>query len=301
MSKSPLRMAVLAAPNSWYLRDLQRAAGSRDQVFGCTFSQITARLGEVAGPRLAAADCDLTAADALLVRSMPPGTLEQVVFRMDALARVAEQGTLVLNPPRALEIAIDKYLTLARLVDAGLRVPPTVTCQTEDAAMAAFEELGGDVVVKPLFGSEGRGIMRISDPALALRAFKLLEQLGAVIYVQSYIPHFGYDIRVLVIGDQLLAMRRSNPTDWRTNVSRGATTQAAVIDATQQELALTAAQAVGAPLAGVDLLPARDGHLYVLEVNAVPGWKALARTLQCDVARLVLDYVAESLVSPIDA
>ncbi len=301
MSKRPLRIAVLAAPDSWYLRDLQRAAGATEQVTVCAFSQITARLGNVAGARLAVGDTDLTGADALLVRSMPPGTLEQVVFRMNALVRVEQQGTLVLNPPRALEIAIDKYLTLARLVDAGLLVPPTVTCQTCETAMAAFEELGGDVVVKPLFGSEGRGITRVSDPALALRAFRLLEQLGAAIYLQSYIPHFGYDVRVLAIGDQLLAMRRSNPTDWRTNVSRGATTEPAVIDQTQRQLAVTAARAVGAPLAGVDLLPARDGQIYVLEVNAVPGWKALASTLQCDVARLVLNYVAEALVSPVDS
>ncbi len=155
---------MLAAPDSWYLRDLQRAAGATEQVMVCAFSQITARLGNVAGARLAVGDTDLTGADALLVRSMPPGTLEQVVFRMNALARVEQHGTLVLNPPRALEIAIDKYLTLARLADAGLLVPPTVTCQTCETAMAAFEELGGDVVVKPLFGSEGRGITRVSDP-----------------------------------------------------------------------------------------------------------------------------------------
>ncbi|MHB8970630.1 MAG: ATP-grasp domain-containing protein [Pirellulaceae bacterium] len=301
MSRRPMRIAVLAAPGSWYLRDLQRAAGSQDLVVACAFSQITARLGEVAGPRLAAAGTDLTDADALLVRSMPPGTLEQVVFRMNALARVEQQGMLVLNPPRALEIAIDKYLTLALLADAGLLVPPTVTCQTEEAAMAAFEELGGDVVVKPLFGSEGRGITRISDPALAQRAFKLLAQLGAAIYLQAYVPHFGYDVRVLVIGDQLLAMRRSNPTDWRTNVSRGATTEPIEIDESLRHMARTAVQAIGAPLAGVDLLPARDGHVYILEVNAVPGWKALARTVQRDVARLMLDYVAETGVSPVES
>ena len=237
---------------------------------------------------------DLSDCDALLVRSMPPGTLEQVVFRMDALARVEQQGTLVLNPPRSLEIAIDKYLTLARVGDAGLLVPPTVTCQTWQAAMRAFDELGGDVVVKPLFGSEGRGITRVSDPALAHRAFKCSTNLGAAIYLQQFLPHHGYDLRVLVIGDQVLAMRRSNPHDWRTNVSRGAThgTGRARCDAWSQ-MARTAARAVGAPLAGVDLLARADGHVYVLEVNAVPGWKALARTLQSDVARLVLDYVSE--------
>jgi glutathione synthase/RimK-type ligase-like ATP-grasp enzyme len=57
------------------------------------------------------------------------------------------------------------------------------------------------------------------------------------------------------------------------------------------ELAHRAAEAVGAPVAGVDLLPGRDGRLYAIEVNAVPGWQALSRVLRIDVARLVLDYV----------
>ena len=88
---------------------------------------------------------------------MPPGSLEQVVFRMDALHRLAAAGVPVLNPPRAVEAAVDKYLTLALLAAAGLPVPSTWTGQSAAEALAAFEELGGDVVVKPLFGSEGRG------------------------------------------------------------------------------------------------------------------------------------------------
>ncbi len=283
---------MLAARNSWYLRDLRRAAGSTADVTVCDFAALAARLGGLPGPRVAADGADLTDCAALLVRSMPPGSLEQVVFRMDALAQVERSGTPVLNPPRALETAIDKYLTLARLSDAGLRVPPTVACQTWEAALGAFEQLGGDVVVKPLFGSEGRGITRVSDRALAERAFRLLAQLGAVIYLQAFLPHYGYDLRALVIGDRLLAMRRANSHDWRTNVSRGATTEPVELGPELAQMAETAARAVGASLAGVDLLPARDGHVYVLEVNAVPGWKALARTLQVDVARLVLDYAS---------
>jgi RimK family alpha-L-glutamate ligase len=288
-----MRIAVLASRDSWYVRDLRRAAGSAGEVTVCEFVDLATRLGGLAGPRVAAAQVDLAACDAVLVRSMPAGSLEQVIFRMDALARVEQQGTPVLNPPRSLEVAIDKYLALARLSDAGLRVPATLTCQTAAAALEAYEQLGGDVVIKPLFGSEGRGIMRVSDPALALRAFHALDQIGAAIYVQQYLPHHGFDVRVLVIGDQMFSMRRCNPNDWRTNVSRGATTEPLQLDASLAQMARTAAKVVGAPVAGVDLLPARDGHVYVLEVNAVPGWKALARTLNLDVARLVLDYVSQ--------
>lgn len=284
-----MRIAVLCSPDSWYFRDLVRAAGTRHELVPLAFTQLA---GSVAndGARVVSQPWDLASFDAVLVRTMPPGSLEQVVFRMDLLGRLEVSGQLVLNPPRAIEIAVDKYLATARLAAAGLPVPRTMVCQTVDEALEAFDQLGGDVVLKPLFGSEGRGITRLTDEALAQRAFQLLVSLGAVLYMQEFVEHEGCDIRLLVIGEQVLGMRRSNPHDWRTNVSRGATTEPYVPTAEQVETALRAAATAGAPLAGIDVLPARSGQQYVLEVNAVPGWKALAATLKIDVAQLVLEF-----------
>lgn len=245
--------------------------------------------GDARGVQIGSAD--LAAADCVLVRSMPPGSLEQVVFRMDALATLEAAGTLVVNPPKAIEAAVDKYLTTSRLARAGLAVPRTIACQTAEAALRAFAVLGGDVVMKPIFGGEGRGIARLADESLALRAFKLIESLGGVIYLQEFIEHEGFDIRILWIGDRPLAMRRRSELDWRTNVSRGATAEAYEPTHGELDLARRAADAVGAPLAGVDLLPARDGRLLALEVNAVPGWRALARATGQDVSRLVLNWL----------
>ena len=289
-----MRIAVLASPESWYLKDLIRAAGGRHELVAVAFGNLAATLA--LGPAtVVSGEAALETMDAVLVRTMPPGSLEQVVFRMDALARLEAAGTLVINPPKAIEAAVDKYLTSARLAAAGLTVPRTIVCQTADAAMAAFTELGRDVVLKPLFGAEGRGITRLSDEALALRAFNMLEQLGAVLYLQEFITHEGADLRLLVVGQRVLGMRRRNPLDWRTNVSRGATAEPLEVTPQLAELAQRAATAVGAPIAGVDLLPGCDGQLYAIEVNAVPGWKALARVHGIDVARLVLDYVTSLL------
>lgn len=259
-----------------------------------TFCELSSALSS-AGADVTSGGCRLNDVDAVLVRTMPPGSLEQVVFRMDALARLEAAGKVVMNPPRAIEAAVDKYLASARLAAAGLTIPRTIACQTADDAMAAFATLGGDVVLKPLFGSEGRGITRLADEALALRAFKMLEQLGAVLYLQEFIDHEGADWRLLVVGERVLGMRRRNPLDWRTNVSRGATAEPLEVTSELAELAQRAAAAVGAPLAGVDLLPGRDGAVYAIEVNAVPGWKALSRALDIDVARLVLDFVASAV------
>jgi RimK family alpha-L-glutamate ligase len=292
-----MRLGVLCAPESWYFRDLLRAAAGRHDLTPLSFTRMAAELGDGRTTRQSSDDKPLNEFDAILVRTMPPGTLEQVVFRMDALSQLEAAGTRVINPPKAVEIAVDKYLAQAKLQTAGLNTPRTVACQIVDEAMAGFELLGGDVVVKPIFGGEGRGMMRISDADLALRAFKTLEQIGAVIFQQEFIEHEGFDIRVLVIGKRLLAMRRRNASDWRTNVSRGAIAEPFELDQRLEQIAHTATKAVGGQIVGVDILPARDGRLLTLEVNAVPGWRAMSRALNIDVAGRVVDYVEQTTTS----
>jgi ribosomal protein S6--L-glutamate ligase len=284
-----MRIAVLGSPRSWYLADLRRAADGRHVIESLPFSEVATSVNPQA---VSSSNASLDDFDAVLIRTMPPGSLEQVVFRMDALAQLEARGTLVVNPPKAIEVAVDKYLATARLAAAALPVPPTAACQTVDAALTAFHELGRDVVMKPLFGSEGRGIVRLNDENMAQRAFALIAQLGGVIYLQKYIEHEGCDLRLLVVGQRVLGMRRYNPLDWRTNVSRGAKAEPFGVTPLLAALAHRAAAAVGAPLAGVDLLPGRDGTLYAIEVNAVPGWQALSRVTATDVAALVLAEMA---------
>ncbi len=279
-----MKIAILSNGTGWHVRDLQRAA---------------ALLGHAAEPidfrRVSAAVPDatsLSAFDAVIVRTMPPGSLEQVVFRMDVLHRLEAAGTRVLNPPRALEVCVDKYLASARLDAAGLPTPPTVVCQDAEAAIEAFHQLGGDVVVKPLFGSEGRGMIRVNDIEIAWRTFRTLERLQAILYVQQFIRNPGWDLRIFILGDRVLtAMRRHAKNDWRTNVAQGGRAEAIAPNAEEERLALEAARAVGAPIAGIDLLPRPDGGYYVLEVNAVPGWRALAPATGIDVAREIVRFL----------
>jgi ribosomal protein S6--L-glutamate ligase len=291
-----MQLVVLAKSDSWYLTDLRRAAAGRHEIICAGFRDLASGIDRDGNLRVTASGLNVTTADAVLVRTMPPGSLEQVVFRMDAIARLESAGVPVINPPRAIEAAVDKYLATARIAAADLRIPRTSACQTVEEAMAAFEQLGGDVVVKPIFGSEGRGIARVQDEALAARAFRMISALGGVLYLQEFIPHDGYDLRVLVIDERMFAIRRRNDADWRTNVSRGAVAEPVELTAEMARMARQVADAIGAPLAGVDLLPARDGLLYAIEVNAVPGWRALAAALNVDIAAVVLDVI-EKIVS----
>ncbi len=280
-----MHFAILAGRDGWHVRDLLRAAALRGHAAAVVdFRTLAASVAFQLDP--------LAAFDAVIVRTMPPGSLEQVVFRMDLLQRARARGQTILNPPAALEACVDKYLASARLEAAGLAVPATHVCQDADTALEAFRALGGDVVVKPLFGSEGRGMVRVSDPELAWRTFRTLERLQSVLYLQKFIAHPGWDLRVFLLGGNVLtAMRRYGSGDWRTNVAQGGTTQAVRPSPEEERTALAAAEAVGAVVAGVDLLLGPDGTRYVLEVNAVPGWRALAPTTGVDVALEMIRFL----------
>lgn len=288
------RIVALVSGFGWHVEDLRRAArGLGIDLDAVRFDRLTGYVG-VDGRSTEAGGNAITDADGVLVRMMPPGSLEQVVYRMDALHLLEAAGVPVLNPPRAVEVSVDKYLSLSLIAGAGLPVPPTFVGEKAADALAAFDRLGGDVVVKPLFGSEGRGLVRVSDVELARRAFVTLERLGAVIYAQQAVRHPGHDYRAFVLGGRVLgAIRRFAPAgDWRTNVAVGGRPEACRLAPAMERLALAAAGAVGARLAGVDLLTDLDrGGPVVLEVNAVPGWRALAAETGVDVAAEILAHL----------
>jgi RimK family alpha-L-glutamate ligase len=288
MLANNMHFAILSGGDGWHVADLQRAAAQQGHTSAIIdFRRVSASLGAAHKPL---ADCD-----AVIVRTMPPGSLEQVVFRMDVLHRLQTAGKRVLNPPLALETCVDKYLASARLEAARLPVPATIVCQDADTAMDAFETLGGDVVVKPLFGSEGRGMVRVSDPELAWRTFRAIESNRAILYLQRFIQHPGWDLRAFVIGTSVVAaMRRYASAGWRTNVAQGGRGESVCLTAEEERLALAAAAAVGAQVAGVDLLPGSNGNLFVLEVNAVPGWRALAPVTGIDIAGQIVQFVASN-------
>lgn len=281
---SSKRIALIAGGEGWHVQDLQRAALElRHETQLLDFRHVS--------DQVATQDHTLEDIDAILVRTMPPGSLEQVVFRMDVLHRLQTRGIPVLNPPRALELCIDKYLTTVRLHDANFPVPETIVCQESETALEAFEKLGRDVIVKPLFGSEGRGMMRITDYDLAWRTFRALERTECVLYLQRFVPHHGHDLRAFVMGDRILtAMKRTSDT-WRANVAQGAEASPIQLTPEQEELALSAARSLNVPIAGVDLLPALEGTTYVLELNAVPGWRKLCKVTGVDVAREMIQFL----------
>ncbi len=287
----------VAGSAGWHVAGLEQglqARGHRARVL-----PIDALVGQVGtgGPRLRAGGVALDGLDAVLVRIIPRGSLEQVVFRMDALHRLEALGVSVVNPAAALERTVDKFYTSSLLEDAGLPTPRTIVAENEHDARAAFGELG-DVIVKPLFGANGRGMVRVSDEEIAFRVFRALELERAVYYVQEAVPHDGRDLRAFVVGERVVAAawRVAAAGGWRTNVARGGRPEAAELSPELAELSVRAARAVGAEYAGVDLLPTRVGRVLVLEVNGIPGWKGVQQATGVDVPRQIVGHV-EALVA----
>ncbi len=287
-----MRVGILGQRQGWHTQTLLAALARRGITAECfPVTQLTARVA--ARPRLTARAVTLEAYDALFVRAIPGGSLEQIIFRVDALHRLEHLGVRVVNSAAAIERGVDKYYTATLLEDAGLPTPRTVVTECWDDALAAFHELGGDVVVKPLFGSEGRGMVRVSDADTAYRVLRALE-LGRYVYcLQEFVPHGCEDIRVFVVGGQVVGAMLRRGKDWKTNAAQGAEGQPYDVDDRVGEMSVRAAQVLGAEHAGVDILPCDAGGYAVLEVNTIPGWRALRSATGVDAAQHLVDHVLE--------
>lgn len=310
-----MQVAILSARDGWHTRELCRALRERGHTgsvvpyeglvasFGAhapeeAFARLPA--GEPAHGRAPAAPggpaaltsggVSLLHMDAVLARIIPNGSLEQIIYRVDALHWIERHGVVVMNPPRAIERCVDKFYTDALLREAGLPTPETVVCEGIDAAMAAVRAMG-DVIVKPIFGSMGQGLVRVSNPDVAFRVFRALEGARTVFYVQRAIGDGGRDVRVFVVGGTVIGAieRRAPAGEWRSNVARGARAVPVAVPDTWAAIARRAAAAVGAEYAGVDLLPAQDGSVFVLEINGIPGWRGLQEATGVDVAGAIVD------------
>ena len=287
-----MNIGVLAASSSWHFQDLQRSAAQRHQIISVSFEDLWTELGNGA-PDFRGGSVELRTLDRLIIRTMPGGSLQQIIFRMNLLSRLERAGLRIVNAPRTIEIAVDKYLSLSVLSQAGIAIPPTMVAESLPAALKSFEALGGDVVYKPIFGGMGTGIMRLTDGRAAESFFQSQIEQGQIIYLQKFIDHGDWDVRILVVGDKTFSIKRQREGHWLTNIAQGAI--GSPHRATDQEIALArkSAEVTGCEIAGVDLFYDQTSNLpMVCDVNAAPGWKGTASVLNVDIAKAMIDVVA---------
>jgi tetrahydromethanopterin:alpha-L-glutamate ligase len=238
--------------------------------------------------------------DAFVVRTVPGGTFEAVTLRLGILHALRELGVTVWNDARTIERCVDKSMTSFLLARAGIPTPSTWAMESYEQARAIVEREAaeGPLVLKPLFGSQGRGLMLIRGP----EDLPQVEQTaGHVFYLQRFVGAErgdGYhDFRLLVVQGRVIAAMRRHSSHWITNIKRGGRPVAVAVNDDMKTLALRAAAAVGANFVGVDIVYGPDDRPTVLEVNSMPAWSGLQRVTPIKIASAFADALAGTLAS----
>jgi len=169
-----------------------------------------------------------------------------------------------------------------------------VATESANEALKAFTELGGDVVVKPIFGSRGQGATRITDAEIAQTIFKAITFYHGIVYLQEFVPHGHSDIRAFVVDGHVIAAMRRVADGWKTNYSQGARPAPITLNKDFEDLAVKASKAVGCKIAGIDILEGPDGP-KIVDVNSQPGWKGLQTVTKVNVAEEIVNFVLSEL------
>lgn len=232
--------------------------------------------------------------DACLVRGLGATDLEHTIFRVDVLHALSLAGIPLVNSPRSVELAADKTFSSVLFSLNGIPTPPTIVIESMEDGLKGFEELGEDVVVKPMFGSQGRGIERVTTKAEAERVFQDRLKNDQVIYMQKFISCMMndefYDIRVFIIGSEVVASMYRVSSSWKTNIHAGGRPEPCTLPPELEELSIRVSEVIGCEVAGVDIIETEDGP-QVLEINSVPGWRGIQRVVSVNIPHLYVDYV----------
>jgi [lysine-biosynthesis-protein LysW]--L-2-aminoadipate ligase len=220
-----------------------------------------------------------------------------------ALARLFEAtGATVVNRPAVIETCGDKLATNAALASAGVPTPRSGVAFTREGVLKLCREFGYPVVMKPVVGSWGRMVSRLSDEDAVEAVLEHKEMLGGpshkVHYVQEFVAKPGRDIRAFVVGDRVIAAIYRNSEHWITNTARGAVATNCPVTGPLAARALAAARAVGGGIVAVDLLES-DRGLLVVEVNHTMEFRNSVATTGVDIPGEVAAYVAAAAAVPV--
>ena len=225
------------------------------------------------------------------------GSTFELIHRLHILRELEKLGPVV-NPVDSLIMYSKENLSVA-LSKTGIAHPRTLITENIEEAYEFTNQMidsGGRVVLNPLCKARGIGVIMLDkirsrgDLLQFLSWYNRAHGLG-VFYLQEYIQNRGYDIRCLVIDGRVVGREmRSNPNDFRYNVSAGGTA-GPYEDPQYDELAIKTAEIVNLHITGLDILPAENGINYVLEANAFPGYKALMNVTGIPIHKKIVDYL----------
>ncbi len=296
-----MRVALFTDETGWHTRQLQAALRKRGAEGRCVDLEDCRIDTSAAWHGLVIPGFGRELPEAALVRGIAGGSFEQVTKRLGVLHALRELGVAVYNDARAIERSVDKAMTSLLLHAAGIASPATWAMESPAQAQRLVTResaAGRALVLKPLFGSQGKGLMRVGLVEGQHVALPELAAYGQLAYLQRFVAPLaepGFDWRVLVVGGRALTAMRRVSTHWVHNVAQGATCEPAVLSDDIAEPAERAASALQLDYAGIDLIPTLEGP-QVLEVNGVAAWHGLQRVTRLNIAdAIVTDLLGRRL------
>lgn len=224
------------------------------------------------------------------VRGVAAGSTQQIITRMNILHTLQRQGMTIYNHARAIETTVDKGLTTQLLAEHDIATPNTWVCEHRQVAHSRMQQAldsGKTLVIKPLFGSQGKGVRLIEH----LKQFALPQDLfvDGVYYMQEKIDcgAHQHDYRVFVVNGEPVAVMKRQGDDWLHNVARGARCSACD-EPDVADIGVLAAAAIGINYAGVDIMRDKHGKLWVIEVNSIPAWRGLQTITSLNIADILV-------------
>ena len=229
------------------------------------------------------------AADVVLERSI------STARGLYALRVLEAWGFPTVNRYATAATCADKLLTTAALTAAGVPQPRAQLAFTSESALAAIEEMGYPVVLKPVMGSWGRLLARINDRDAAEAVLEHKEVLGSyqhgIFYIQEFVAKPGRDIRTFVVGDEAICAIYRQSEHWITNTARGGQASNCPVTPEIDAICRRAATAVGGGVLAVDLLEDPERGLLVNEVNHTMEFRNSIHTTGVNIPAHVVSHV----------
>lgn len=227
-----------------------------------------------------------------------------VTFYGTAVVRQFEtMGVYSLASAAAIGTSRDKMCAHQILARAGVGLPATAFARSVKDTGSVIDMVGGaPLVIKLHEGTQGAGVVLAETRKAAESVIEAFRQLDANILVQEFVEEAGgSDVRCIVVGGRVVAamVRKAAPGDFRSNLHRGGSAEAAKLTTRERRTAVKAAKALGLNVAGVDLLRSDRGPL-VLEVNSSPGLEGVETATGVDVASEIIEFVENHADDEVD-